>query len=58
MTVRRICAAPHAQSRCPAAPSFFARFWVLAVFAAAPLLPGYRGLRIPLTALAAALFAG
>jgi hypothetical protein len=38
------------------APSFLARFWVLAVFAAAPLLPGYRGLRIPLIALAAALF--
>jgi len=54
MTVPRIRAAPR---RC-AAPSFFARFWVLAVFAAAPLLPGYRGLRIPLTALAAALFAG
>ena len=58
MTVHRICAAPCAHSRRCAAPSFFARFWVLAVFAAAPLLPGYRGLRIPLTALAAALFAG
>ena len=43
--------------RC-SAPGFFARFWVLAVFAAAPLLPGYRGLRIPLIALAAALFDG
>ena len=43
--------------RCPG-PGFFARFWVLAVFAAAPVLPGYRGLRIPLIALAAALFEG
>lgn len=58
MTVHRSCGAPRAHSRRRAAPSFFACFWVLAVFAAAPLLPGYRGLRIPLTALAAALFAG
>ncbi len=56
MSMHRTCAAPCARGR--AAPSFFARFWVLAVFAAAPLLPGHRGLRIPLTALAAALFAG
>jgi flagellar L-ring protein precursor FlgH len=35
-----------------------ARVWVLMVFAVAPLRPGYRGVRIPLAALAAALFAG
>lgn len=58
MTIHRIFAARRAPApRCPA-PGFFARFWVLAVFAAAPLLPGYPGLRIPLIALAAALFDG
>jgi len=35
-----------------------ARLWILALFALAPLLPGYRGLRLPLLALASALFAG
>lgn len=34
------------------------RVWVLMLFAVAPLLPGYRGVRIPLAALIAALFAG
>jgi hypothetical protein len=58
MTIHRISSAPRAYARNSTAPSLFARFWVLAVFAAAPLLPGYRGLRIPLMALAAALFAG
>lgn len=58
MTMQRTRSAPCTHSRRRTAPSFFARFWVLAVFAAAPLLPGHRGLRIPLTALAAALFAG
>jgi hypothetical protein len=56
MTMQRTRTAPCARRR--TAPSFLARFWVLAVFAAAPLLPGHRGLRIPLTALAAALFSG
>ena len=35
-----------------------ARVWVLVLFAVAPLLPGYRGVRIPLAALVVALFAG
>ena len=34
------------------------RVWVLVLFAVAPLLPGYRGVRIPLAALVVALFAG
>jgi flagellar L-ring protein precursor FlgH len=34
------------------------RFWVLMLFAVRPLLPGYRGVRVPLCALAVALFAG
>jgi flagellar L-ring protein precursor FlgH len=34
------------------------RVWVFALFALAPLLPGYRGVRISLAALAVALFAG
>lgn len=33
-----------------------ARVWVLALFAVAPLLPGYRGVRVPLAALFVALF--
>lgn len=41
-----------------ARPSVPARLWILAVFATAPLLPGYRGLRLPLLSLAVALFAG
>lgn len=52
-----IRAAARARALHCATPSFLARFWVLAVFAAAALLPGGRGLRIPLTTLAAALFA-
>ena len=39
-------------------PSLPARVWILILFAVAPLLPGYRGLRLPLLALASALFAG
>ena len=35
-----------------------ARVWILVLFAVAPLLPGYRGVRIPLAALVVALFAG
>lgn len=58
MSVHRTCSASRACARHLAAPGLFARFWVLAVFAAAPLLPGCRGLRIPLIALAAALFDG
>jgi flagellar L-ring protein precursor FlgH len=42
----------------PNAPSVPARLWILVLFAIAPLLPGYRGLRLPLLALASALFAG
>jgi flagellar L-ring protein precursor FlgH len=38
--------------------SFAQRLWVLALFAIAPLIPGYRGLRLPLSALVVALFAG
>ncbi len=34
------------------------RLWVFVLFAVAPLVPGYRGVRIPLSALAVALFAG
>jgi flagellar L-ring protein precursor FlgH len=34
------------------------RLWVFALFAFAPMLPGYRGVRIPLYVLAIALFAG
>jgi flagellar L-ring protein precursor FlgH len=39
-------------------PSLAQRCGVLLVFALAPRLPGYRGVRIPLYALAVALFAG
>ena len=41
-----------------AAGDALARFWVLVLFAVAPLLPGYRGVRIPLVVLVAALFTG
>jgi flagellar L-ring protein precursor FlgH len=34
------------------------RVWVLLLFTVAPLLPGYRGVRIPLAVLVVALFAG
>jgi hypothetical protein len=37
-------------------PAFLTRLHVLIVFALAPLFPGYRGVRIPLGALAGALF--
>ena len=39
-------------------PTCWPRVWVLVLFAVAPLLPGYRGVRIPLAALVVALFAG
>jgi len=39
-------------------PTLWSRVSLLAMFAVAPRLPGYRGLRLPLVVLAAALFAG
>jgi hypothetical protein len=44
--------------RPPADASFAQRLCVLALFVFAPMLPGYRGIRIPLYTLAVALFAG
>jgi flagellar L-ring protein FlgH len=39
-------------------PTLAQRAWVLGLFTFAPMLPGYRGVRIPLAALVAALLAG
>jgi hypothetical protein len=53
---------PHASmkpvARAPTNASFAQRLCVLALFVFAPMLPGYRGIRIPLYTLAVALFAG
>lgn len=46
----------HLRSGTP--PTLWARVGVLALFTVAPRLPGYRGLRLPLLALAVALFSG
>jgi flagellar L-ring protein precursor FlgH len=58
MPQRARAGATGAVGRAHRAPSLPARVWVLALFAVAPLTPGYRGLRLPLLALASALFAG
>lgn len=47
-----------ANSSANRAPSVYARTGVLLLYALAPRLPGYRGLRLPLVALALAMFAG